>query len=57
MRIIVSDEIESVCPEFVGAHVEIYVHNSPYSAGLWGEIDRLGQEFRQTLTTETLKDI
>ena len=57
MRIIVSDEIESVCPEFVGAHVEIYVHNSPYSAGLWGEIDRLGQEFRQTLTTETLKGI
>lgn len=57
MRIIVSDKIESVCPEFVGAHVEIYVHNSPYSAGLWGEIDRLGQEFRQTLTTETLKDI
>ena len=41
-----------MCPEFVGAHVEIYVHNSPYSAGLWGEIDRLGQEFRQTLTTE-----
>lgn len=57
MRIIISDKIESVCPEFVGAHVEIYVHNSPYSAGLWGEIDRLGQEFRQTLTTETLKDI
>ena len=30
MKIIVSQEIESVCPTFVGACVEAYVENSPY---------------------------
>ena len=57
MKILVSDEIEKVCPSFVGAHVEISVRNTPYSEGLWNEINRLGQQLRATLTTETLKDI
>lgn len=57
MKILVSDEIEKVCPSFVGAHVEFSVRNTPYSEGLWNEINRLGQQLRATLTTETLKDI
>lgn len=57
MNIIVSQEIESVCPGFVGACVEVNVSNSPYSEGLWREIDALGAHYRDTLTTETLKEM
>ena len=41
MHIIVSQEIESVCPGFVGAAVEAQVANSPYCAELWDEIHQL----------------
>ncbi len=57
MQITVTPEIKHVCPLFVGAHVEIQVHNTPYSEGLWDEISRLITELKQTLTTETLKSI
>ena len=56
MRIIVSQEIESVCPVFVGAAVEAQVVNTPYSKELWDEIHALEDRFRQELTTESLKD-
>ena len=56
MKIIVSEEIERVCPGFVGACVEAQVENSSYNAELWDEIRRLGEQCRATLTTETLKD-
>lgn len=57
MQIIVSSEIERVCPSFVGACVEADVVNTPFSEGLWGEIKAMETHFRRTLTTETLKDI
>ena len=57
MKVIVSQEIENVCPQFVGACVEADVVNTPYSEALWQEIAAQGERFRQTLTTETLKDI
>ena len=57
MRIIVSQEIESVCPAFVGAAVEAQVVNTPYSKELWDEIHALEDRFRQELTTESLKDL
>ena len=57
MKIIVSDEIEQVCPEFVGACVEAQVVNTPYSEQLWNEIDAMCQQFRRELTTESLKEI
>lgn len=57
MKIIVSKEIENVCPNFVGACVEAQVRNSPYCAELWQEINALGEHYRQVLSTETLKDI
>lgn len=55
MTIIVSNEIEAVCPGFVGAAVEADVVNSEYCEGLWSEIGALGDEYRATLTTESLK--
>lgn len=57
MNVIVSQEIESVCPTFIGACVEAKVENSPYCQELWDEINALGEKFKQTLTTESLKEI
>lgn len=57
MKIIVSEEIETVCPTFVGACVEAQVENSAYCQELWDEINALGEKYKQTLTTESLKEI
>lgn len=57
MNIIVSEEIETVCPKFVGACVEANVQNSPYCQELWDEINALGEKYRDTLTTESLKEM
>jgi DNA/RNA-binding domain of Phe-tRNA-synthetase-like protein len=57
MKIIVSEEIASVCPEFVGAAVEAWVKNSAYSQELWDEIHLLEEKFRASLTTDSLKDM
>lgn len=57
MKIIVSEEIETVCPKFVGACVEANVQNSPYCHELWDEINALGEKYRDTLTTESLKEM
>ena len=56
MNIIVSQEIASVCPGFLGACVETTVANAPAPQGLWQEIEALGEHYRETLTTETLKE-
>ncbi|MBR1414681.1 MAG: hypothetical protein IJ570_02320 [Prevotella sp.] len=57
MKIIVSDEIKAVCPEFVGACVDAQVVNSPYSEALWKEIHEAEEHFRNELTTESLKEL
>ena len=57
MKVIVSQEIERVCPDFVGACVEAQVVNSPYCAPLWEEINALGEKYREQLTTESLKQM
>lgn len=57
MKIIVSDQIETVCPGFVGAAVEAMVQNSNYSEALWSEIHKYGTRYRSQLTTETLKEM
>ncbi len=57
MKIIVSEEIERVCPAFVGAAVEARVVNSPYYAALWDEIHEWEERFRRELTTESLKEL
>ena len=57
MKIVVSLEIESVCPTFVGAAVEAQVTNSSYCEALWDEIHALEDKYRQELTTESLKQL
>ncbi len=57
MKVIVSDEIERVCPGFVGACVEADVVNTPYCEGLWEEIRALGEQYKAKLTTESLKEM
>ena len=57
MKIIVSKEIESVCPGFVGACVDAEVENTPFSQALWDEIHEMEERFRRELTTESLKEL
>lgn len=57
MNIFVSEEIASVCPEFVGAAVEAQVVNTSYCDELWQEIHAFEETFRRELTTESLKEI
>ena len=57
MKVIVSQEIERVCPEFVGACVEAQVVNTAYCKELWQEIEALGNKYRAELTTESLKEM
>ena len=57
MKIIVSQEIEKVCPKFVGACVDAMVVNTSYNIDLWKEIETLCNKFRKELTTESLKEI
>jgi DNA/RNA-binding domain of Phe-tRNA-synthetase-like protein len=57
MKIFVSKEIEQVCPTFVGACVEAHVVNTRFSEDLWKEIYALCDQYRNELTTETLKQM
>ena len=57
MEIIVSKEIETVCPTFVGACVEAQVVNTPYCQELWDEIHEWREKYKATLTTESLKEM
>lgn len=57
VKVIVSQEIENVCPGFVGACIDAQVVNFKFCQPLWDEIHELGEKFKQTLTTETLKEI
>lgn len=56
IQIVVSKEIESVCPQFVGAAVEAQVVNSPFCAALWEEIHALGEQYRTELDTTLIKE-
>ncbi len=47
MKIILSDEIKAVCPDFVCGCVEAQVENTPYSEALWGEIEEREARFKR----------
>ena len=55
MKVIVSKEIETVCPKFVGAALEAKVRNMPFSKQLWDEIELKGREYAVTHTPESIK--
>lgn len=57
MKVIVTSEIEKVCPSFVGACIDAQVHNSEYNDELWSEIHKQGERCRQAFTTESLKEM
>lgn len=54
-QITVSEEIKNRCPEYRGAAVYAEVNNTPFSEGLWQEIDTFTTELRATETTESIK--
>lgn len=51
MKVLVSEEIESVCPGFVGAAVSAEVVNTKYNEDLWKEIEEWGAKYRAGYTT------
>ena len=57
IQVKVSSEIELVCPRFAGAVVEAQVVNTTFCQPLWDEIHELGERYRATLTTESLKEM
>lgn len=57
MKIQVSDEIMSVCPEFVGAAVEANVENTPHSDDLWREIHEFETKLRSEFTPDSVKEL
>lgn len=56
-KIVVTEEIKSVCPEFVGLAFEAQITNTPFSEELWKEIEKVGEDYHKRLTTDSLKDI
>lgn len=57
MNILVSEDIRTVCPEFVGAALEAHITNTPYSAPLWEEIKVFQTDYCRKYTTESIKDL
>ena len=56
MNISVSEELKRRCPEFKGAAVEAWVTNTPYSEGLWQEIDSFTEELRAESNVDACKE-
>lgn len=54
-QIEVSEEIRKACPGFAGAAVLARVANSPYSEGLWKDIEAFTDDYRQRFTLDSLK--
>ena len=57
MKITVSDEIRNACPQFAGIAIAATVRNTPYSEALWKKIDEFTVKYRETYTTESIKDM
>lgn len=55
MKITVSSELKNACPEFAGVAVYATVRNSPYSEGLWEEINTFTHELTTTTSMEDIK--
>ncbi len=56
INIEVSKEVRDVCPQFIGAALSTQITNTEYSPALWQEIARFEKEYRQTYTTDSLKE-
>lgn len=49
IEIQVSEELKSLCPNFVGAAILAEIENTKYNADLWSEIDTLSAILKDTL--------
>lgn len=54
-NIVVSEELRSACPDFVGAVLFAPIKNTEYNADLWKEIAELTQWLRDNFTIDTVK--
>ena len=54
-QITVSNEIKKCCPDFKGAAVYAHVHNTPFSEGLWQEINAFDAELKACSKIEDIK--
>lgn len=54
-HITLSPELHERCPEYLGAAVYAEVTNTPFSEGLWQEIDAFTLELRSTETANSIK--
>lgn len=57
MNIKVSEEIKKACPQFAGLAIRAKVTNSAYQEALWAKIDEFIERYRQTYTTDSIKDM
>ncbi len=56
-KLIVSDELRTACPQYVGGVVHATFTNTPYSEGLWAEIHQQVEEMRSRYTVDSIKQI
>ncbi len=57
MNIKVSEEIKNACPQFAGAAVRATVKNTAFCEDLWKKIDEFTIRYRETYTTDSIKDM
>lgn len=56
IHIEVSNEIKNVCPQFIGAALTAQIKNTSYSESLWQEINRFEAQYRESFTTDSIKE-
>lgn len=57
MEIKVLEEIRNACPQFAGMAVIATVKNTPYCEALWKKIDEFTALYRETYTTDSIKEM
>lgn len=57
MEIKVSEEIRCACPQFAGMAIAATVKNTPFCEALWKKIDEFTMLYRETYTTDSIKDM
>lgn len=55
IEIRVSEELKSMCPDFVGAAILAEIENSEHNTDLWVEIDTLSKEIKSTLKISDIR--
>lgn len=53
----ISNEFRAACPQFKGIAIYAEIENTPCDEALWEEIDRFSDDFRNSHTPQSVKDI